>query len=113
MAKRKKVSFVFDKERIEVTARECGFFSFGLMFRTKKTEPCVFEFGEPTNFRISSLFVGFPFVAIWFDEKNKIIDAKKVEPFTLSVSPRRKYHTLLEIPINQKYSKIVQNFGFQ
>ena len=102
-----KVSFVFKKKKFSVDARKCGFFSFGLMFRTRQTELCVFRFKEDTDFRISSLFVPFSFLAIWLDEENKVMGVKKVRPFTVSVSSNKPYRTLLEIPINKKHFKLV------
>ncbi|MBU1252327.1 MAG: DUF192 domain-containing protein [Nanoarchaeota archaeon] len=108
---REKVSFVFKKRKFSVEARTCGFFSFGLMFRTRQTEPCVFRFDNDTNFRISSLFVPFSFLAIWLDGKNRVMSVRKVNPFTVSVSSDKPYRTLLEIPVNKKYSKLVNIFG--
>ena len=69
-----KISFNYRGRKIKINARKCGFFSTGLMFRTKKTMPCVFEFKKSVNFKISSLFVFFDFVAVWIDEKGKTIE---------------------------------------
>jgi hypothetical protein len=52
--------------------------------------------------------VFFPFVAIWLDDKNKIIDLKVVKSFNFSVSPNKSFCKLVEIPINNKYKKIVK-----
>ena len=109
--KTEKVSFVFDKKKFSVEARRCGFFSFGLMFRTRETEPCVFRFEEMTDFKISSLFVPFPFVAVWLDKKGKVMEVRRVEPFTVAVSPKKKYYTLLEIPVNMKRSDVLERLN--
>jgi uncharacterized membrane protein (UPF0127 family) len=71
---------------------------FGLMFRTRKTSPLVFEFKNDVHIAIHSFFVFFPFRAIWLDENNKIIEQKTVRPFTFSVCPKRPFRKLIEIP---------------
>ena len=81
----------------------------GLMFKLKENaESLLFEFEKPTETSIHSLFVFFPFVAVWLDKKNKVIDVKRVKPFTLSVSPKRPFSKLIEIPINKRYSNITK-----
>ena len=104
-----KVSFEYKGQKFDISARKCGFFSFGLMFRTRETEPCVFRFRGSTDFKISSIFVGFPFLAVWFDKDGKVMQVKIVRPFTASVLPRENYWTLLEIPLNRKYFSTVKN----
>jgi len=70
----------------------------GLMFRTRKTRPLLFEFSRDTRIAIHSFFVFFPFKAIWMDEKGKIIEQRIVRPFTFSVRPKKPFRKLLEIP---------------
>jgi uncharacterized membrane protein (UPF0127 family) len=70
----------------------------GLMFRTRKTSPLLFEFKKDTKMAIHSFFVFFPFKAIWLDEKNRIIEQKLVRPFTFSVKPKKPFRKLIEIP---------------
>ncbi|MCX6749240.1 MAG: DUF192 domain-containing protein [Candidatus Pacearchaeota archaeon] len=92
-------------------AKRCNIFkeASGLMFtRRKKAKPLLFEFEKPVNFRIHSLFVFFPFVAIWLDEKNKIIEIKKIKPFISSIKPKKPYKKLLEIPLNKKYKMAIK-----
>ena len=104
----KKVSFEFKKKKFEFYAVSCGFFSTGLILRSKDTIPCVFEFKKPVNFRISSLFVLFPFVAVWLDNKNKIVDIKIVKPFNFAIFPKKSFSKILEIPINEKYKEEIK-----
>ena len=79
------------------------------MFRSReKAKTFLFEFKKPTKIKIHSLFVFFPFVAVWLDKNNKIVKLKTVKPFSLAISPTRSYSKIIEIPINKKYSKIVQ-----
>ena len=80
----------------------------GLMFKKKETEPLLFEFSKPTRMAIHSYFVFFPFIAVWMN-KDKIVEVRKVKPFTFHIKPKKPFTKLLEIPINKKYSKILNN----
>lgn len=83
----------------------------GLMFRRRENCPALlFEFQKPTEIKIHSCFVFFPFLALWLDYKNKIIEKRIVCPWKISVSPSiKKYNKLLEIPLNKFYSSEVKN----
>jgi len=72
---------------------------FGLMFRTRKTVPLVFEFKKDTRREIHSLFVFFPFKAIWLDKNNRILDKRIIRPFSFSIKPGKKFRKLIEIPL--------------
>jgi len=74
----------------------------GLMFRTRKTSPLIFEFSKDTRMAIHSFFVFFPFHAVWLDKNNKIIEQRKVKPFTFCVKPRKAFRKLIEIPSMKK-----------
>ena len=105
----KRVGFEYKREIFQLDARVCNWFEkfLGLMFcRREKAEALLFEFGNMTEIKIHSLFVFFPFVAVWLDDKNKIIDLKIVKPFTFSVSSSGHFTKLLEIPINKKFEEI-------
>lgn len=81
----------------------------GLMFRKKEqSEALLFD-----NFcgNIHSFFVFFPFLAIWLDEKNKILSVRKIYPFNPCILPSKNSFRLLEIPINSKYFKVVKSFS--
>lgn len=71
----------------------------GLMFKTRKTIPLLFEFKEDVNLSIHSYFVFFPFRIIWLDKDDNVIEEKIVKPFTLSVRPSKSFRKILEIPI--------------
>ena len=71
---------------------------FGLMFRSRKTKPLLFEFKNDVHLAIHSIFVFFPFQAIWLDENNRIIEQRIVKPFTFSVRPKKPFRKLIEIP---------------
>jgi len=110
----KKISFHFKKKRISIDAEECSFFRrlSGLMFtRRKNAKALLFDFKKPSRMKIHSLFVFFPFLAVWLDEENNIIDMKKIKPFVFSVSPKKPAFKLVEIPINEKYKRIITIFN--
>ncbi len=82
----------------------------GLMFHYRENCPAMlFEFSKPTRMRIHSFFVFFKFGAVWLDDKNRIIYKKIVKPFNISISPKRPFYKLLEIPLNRKYDKKVKS----
>jgi uncharacterized membrane protein (UPF0127 family) len=82
----------------------------GLMFRRREKCPAMlFEFKEPNKMLIHSFFVFFSFVAVWIDDKNKIVDKKIVKPFRLSISSEKPFYKLLEIPLNKYYKKEIKS----
>jgi len=82
----------------------------GLMFRKKeKARALLFVFDKSTRMAIHSFFVFFPFVAIWLDDKNEIIEKKFIRPFRLFIKPKKPFHKLLEVPINKKYQRKILN----
>lgn len=78
----------------------------GLMFRSKETANLLFEFRKPSREPIHSFFVFFPFIALWLDGENKAIESKIVNPFTSYVKPKRKFSSLIELPLNDNNKKI-------
>ena len=109
----KNISFTFKGRRASVNAKKCDYFEkiLGLMFKSKNNaEALLFEFKKPVGFQIHSFFVFFPFVAIWLDEKNKVLDYRIVKPFSLHIAPQKPFRKLLEIPLNEKNMKISRFF---
>jgi uncharacterized membrane protein (UPF0127 family) len=79
----------------------------GLMFsRREKAKILLFEFKKPTKMKIHSFFVFHKFIAIWLDNKNKTVDLKIVKPFSPSVSSKKPFYKLIEIPISKRYSTL-------
>jgi len=95
------------KKKIEVKAKRVGMFSYGLMFRTRQTRNLVFKFKHEVDFKITGLFVFFPFIAVWLDADGKVLEARKINPFVLSALPKNPFSTLVEIPINKRNRKIL------
>lgn len=105
---KKRIGFLYKGKKLKIDVRKCGFFSFGLMFRSRNTMSCLFEFKKDSKFKISSLFVFFDFIAIWLDDENKIIGIERVTPFTFSVKNRKPFRKLIEIPFNKKYENLIK-----
>jgi uncharacterized membrane protein (UPF0127 family) len=64
----------------------------GLMFRRALDpgEVYLFRWGRPSRAEatIHSLFCFFPFAVLWLDEKEQLVDCRRVRPFALVVAPR-------------------------
>lgn len=79
----------------------------GLMFvRGRNARALLFQFSDNARIAIHSFFVFFSFIAIWLDDKNKVILIKKIRPFTPFILPKKAFCKLIEIPINDKYKNI-------
>tara|TARA_Y100000034_G_scaffold88208_1_gene105853 strand:+ start:5887 stop:6213 length:327 start_codon:yes stop_codon:yes gene_type:complete len=101
----------FKSRKIDIPAKRLGFFGrfSGLMFRSANTKNLLFEFcGKGPS--IHSYFVFFDFLAIWLDSDNKVIEVRKIRPWTFSAKPDRNYKKLIEVPINRKNRKILKFF---
>ena len=83
----------------------------GLMFKGKNYDKVLlFDFiskGKPTRMKIHSLFCP-KFLAVWLDNKNKVIESKIIKPFRLSVGCKREFSRLIEIPFNNRYKPIFE-----
>ena len=106
------INLKFQKKCLSIKAKKCNFFQMfrGLMFRRKENAPVLllFDFNKPRRQAIHSWFVFFPFFAVWLDDKNEIIEIKKVKPWKFCVFPKQKFCKLIEIPINKRYKKIMK-----
>jgi len=82
----------------------------GLMFsRREKAKILLFKFKKPAKLAIHSLFVFFPFIAIWRDSDGKIMEIKRVKPFSWYICPKKTFKSFVEIPLNRKYKKITDD----
>jgi len=99
-------------KRIKIDTRRLGQFSkgIGLMFRRSRSDNLLFEFKKDVKMAIHSFFVFFPFLAIWVDSKNRVIDFEIVRPFRPRVMPKKKFRKLIEVPINFKNREIIKFF---
>ncbi len=81
----------------------------GLMFcRQQKANSLLFEFKKPTKMKIHSCFVFFPFIAIWLDEENNILEIKRIKPFRLNIGIKKPFFKIIEIPINKINKRLLQ-----
>lgn len=106
-----KIFFNYRRRKIELEAKECSslWSKFrGLMFRNKNTEVLVFIFNKPTKAPIHSFFCK-EFISVWLDDKNKIVEIKKISSWKLSIRPRKEFMKLIEIPVNDKNMKIINS----
>lgn len=96
-------------KKIDVEVNRQGFFGkfSGLMFRSNETRSLLFEFNRLSNIPIHSFFVFFPFLAVWIDDKGKIVEKKIIYPWKLSIIPKKSFKILVEIPLNNKNKKII------
>lgn len=106
----KSIKVGFKGKKISVRVKELSYFFYwlGLMFKSRDSENLLFDL--PGRWGIHSFFVFFPFLALWLDEKNKVLEWKVVKPFSVYVKPRKKFAKLVEIPINSKNKGLIQNF---
>lgn len=103
---------IFHNKKVQIrNVKKLGKFEkgIGLMFRNRKKCPALlFEFKNPTKMSIHSLFVFFPFAAIWLDDKNRIVDLKIVKPFRFVIFCKKPFYKLIEIPSNKRYQKEIK-----
>lgn len=109
-----KIPVFFKGEKILIEVKVTGFFrkGLGLMFRTKNTDNLLFEFFRRVTWQgnLTSLFVFFPFLAIWTDNKNKVIDFKVIKPFIPSIKQKKMFSKIVEIPFNDKNKDLIVRF---
>jgi hypothetical protein len=70
----------------------------GLMFRTSKTSPLVFNFNHQVFYPIHSYFVFFPFMARWTFQDGEI-ERRIIFPFQDNIKPSHSFIKLEEYPL--------------
>ena len=108
---KKRIGFLYKGKKFLVDVVVCNSFGkfLGLMFKEReKARALLFDFKRPTKMKIHSFFVFFPFVAIWLDEKNKIVDFKVIRPFNFAISSKKPFKRLVEIPLNKRYKDMIK-----
>lgn len=101
---------VYGKKKFDIEAKKVSLLSTGLMFRSRDTSNLLFEFKHDKRIAITSLFVYFPFLALWLDKNNKVLEWIIVTPFTSTISPKKHFRKLLEIPMNTDNEHIFRIF---
>jgi uncharacterized membrane protein (UPF0127 family) len=70
----------------------------GLMFRRSVARPLVFTFAAESRANaIHSLFVFFPFDAVFLDSARRVADMRRVQPFSLLITPKAPAKYLIEM----------------
>ncbi|GBE19419.1 MAG TPA: hypothetical protein ENG87_03105 [Candidatus Pacearchaeota archaeon] len=108
--KEKKIGLRYKGKKITIEVRDCSLLEMarGLIFRRKEGAPSLlFDFKNKKRENIHSFFVFFPFVALWLDDQNNVIEIKIVKPFNFYIRVKKNYSKILEIPINKKNNKII------
>ena len=105
----KSMEIYLKKRKIILSAQRVSFWrrGIGLMFRTKQTENLLFEFKRYGNRPITSVFVFFPFLSLWLDSANNVVDFKIIRPFTPEIYAKNNFMKLVEIPFNDRNKKII------
>lgn len=107
--KKKKINLAFGSRKllIELNVVPKSLEWLGLMFsRREKAEALIFEFSKPVKLKIHSMFVNYPFIAIWLNSLGEIIEIRKIYPWNFGVVPSEKFVKLIEIPCSDKYNYI-------
>ena len=106
------IEIKFKNKKLKLNVNKTGCFTagLGLMFRTKNTPNLLFDLGMNVNAGITSVFVFFPFLVLWLDERNNVIEHRIVKPFRLFVKPRFEFRKFIEIPQNKKNRRIIKIF---
>src|SRR3989344_2821448 len=81
----------------------------GLMFRSSKSENLLFNISSDKNPVLHSWFVFFPFLVLWLNDKNRVVEWKKVYPFSMGIKSSKKFSKFVEIPCNNKNKKQTKN----
>ena len=107
---KKKIKIGLSGKKFNIEARELPLIEqfIGLMFRTKDCDNLLFN--RRGRWSIHSVFVFFPFLAVWLDERNRVVDYKIVKPFCFSVNSKRYFTKLIEIPVNNKNKSLISRF---
>lgn len=81
----------------------------GLTFRRRSNAPALlFDFGKRVRFALTAFFVFFPFLVLWLDEKNRVLEVQRVKPFLFHINTKKPFTKIVEIPINEKYRREIR-----
>ena len=109
LMKKKPIEIRNVNKKIQLEVYSCNFLEkiSGLMFSHRENaKALIFEFNHDTRIPIHSFFCP-EFFAVWLDDKNKVIEVREVKSWKLNIKPMKNFVKLIEIPINDNYSKII------
>jgi len=101
------MKITYNKKRIELPVKKSLGIR-GLMFRRRDDTPALVLQNIGT---LHSFFVFFPFIVLWLNDENNVVDIKIARPFQLSIKSKKKYNKIIEIPINEQLSDICYSLG--
>ena len=107
-----KFTFKYKGKKFTLEVKKLSLFGkfVGLMFSSQRNaKPLLFEFKNSEKMAFTGLFVFFPFMILWLDKKNNVLDARKIKPFKWHIPMRKSYFKVLEIPFNGNYEKILHS----
>ncbi len=79
----------------------------GLMFsRREKSRALLFD----SRGNIHSFFCFFPFLILWVDKENNILDKRIVKSWKMNVNSKTNYSKFIEIPLNRRYNESLDFF---
>ncbi len=102
-----RIGLVFNDKKINLEVRKLSKLGMlkGLMFtKREKAKALLFDH---KNLRIHSLFVGFPFLALWLDGENRVVDLKIIDNVKFNIPSVNPSLKLVEIPFNSKYDGVL------
>ena len=77
------------------------------MFRRREKSP-ILLFNLKKPIAIHSFFVFFPFLALWLDNKNNVVEWKIVKPFSIHEKSKKHFSSIIEIPLSRRYHYLVK-----
>ena len=110
---KKRIGITYRGKRLDLLVEDCNLLQkfVGLMFSDpNKIGNLLFSFKRKQKIAIHSFFVFYPFLAIWLDKHNSVVEIKKVLPFSPCVIPKKLTFKLIEIPINSENNHILNFF---
>jgi len=108
----RKFSVKLEGKAASISARKVSFLgkALGLMFRSRNTSNLLFDFERKSNIGLHSLFVFFPFMVIWLDDKNNVLDWQIAKPFSWHISSQCDFSKIIEVPLNSKNKGVIEFF---
>ena len=106
--KKRKISFKYRGKKISLEVSECNILEMGrgLTFRFRESAPALlFNQWRRGSMALTAVFVFFPFLVLWLDKNDNVLEVKRVKPFTYFIDSKTKYTKIVEIPINKKYRR--------
>ncbi len=108
--KLEKIDLIYKNKKYSIEVHKCNSFEkfVGLMFsRRENAKNLLFNFRKPLNYPIHSFFCP-EFLALWLDDKNKIVEFKFVKPWKVSIKPKKNFSKLIEIPLTSKNKQFIE-----